>query len=94
MGVELVGLLQSQESSLQPDYGQLALFAVPSVIVALLVLVTLLLAATDRGLPVALRLAWSLLIVAVPVIGAAIYLIARGKHRIPHFRNGANPNSV
>ncbi|SFT76494.1 PLDc N-terminal domain-containing protein [Arthrobacter sp. ov118] len=94
MGVELVGLLQSQESSLQPDYGQLALFAVPSVIVALLVLVTLVLAVTDRGLSVSLRLVWALLIVAVPVIGAVIYLVTRGKQRISWFKSGSKTKSA
>ncbi|UVJ39690.1 DUF805 domain-containing protein [Arthrobacter sp. CJ23] len=83
MGNELVTLLQSQEASLQPNFGLMALSAIPSIILGIAVLVTLVLAVTDRGLSGWARVGWAVLIVAVPVIGAVIYLVLRGRQRIP-----------
>lgn len=83
MGNELVVLLQSQEANLQPNFGLMALSAIPSIILGIAVLVTLVLAITDRGLSAWARVGWAVLILAVPVIGAVIYLALRGRERIP-----------
>ena len=81
MGNELVVLLQGQESPLQPDFRLMALSALPSIILGIAVLATLLLAVTDRALSGWARVGWAVLIVALPVLGAAVYLVLRGRQR-------------
>ncbi|MEC5182502.1 PLDc N-terminal domain-containing protein [Arthrobacter sp. CG_A4] len=88
MGHELIVALQIQEASTQPNYWLLAVTAIPTIILAVVVLVTLVLALTDPGLTILPRLAWGILIVAVPLLGAIIYLVLRGRQRIPWPKNG------
>lgn len=88
MGHELIIALQIQEASTQPNYWLLAVTAIPTIILAVVVLVTLVLALTDPGLTILPRLAWGILIVAVPLLGAIIYLALRGRQRIPWPKNG------
>lgn len=82
MGYELIVDLQIQEASTQPDYWLLAVSAIPTIILALVVLWALVLALTDPGLRLLPRMAWAILIVAVPLLGAVIYLGMRGRQRI------------
>lgn len=94
MGNELVVLLQSQEASLQPNFVLMAVSAIPSIILGIAILATLVLAVTDRGLSGWARVGWAVLIIAVPVIGAAIYLALRGRERIPRrARAGTAPKN-
>lgn len=89
MGHELVVTLQIQEASTQPNYWLLALTAIPTIILGIVMIVTLVLALTDPGLTILPRLAWGILIVAVPLLGAIIYLAIRGRQRMPWPKNGA-----
>lgn len=82
MGNELIVLLQIQETPLQPKFGLMALSALPSIILGIAVLATLILAVTDRALSGWARVGWAVLIVALPVLGAAIYLVLRGRQRL------------
>lgn len=91
MGHELIITLQIQEASTQPNYWLLAVTAIPTVILAVVMLVTLVLALTDSGLTMLQRVAWGILIVAVPLLGAVIYLAIRGRRRIPWSRKSV-PN--
>jgi hypothetical protein len=88
MGHELIAALQIQEASMQPNYLLLAITAIPTIILAAIVLVALVLALTDPGLRVWPRLAWGILIVALPLLGAVIYLAVRGRRRIGRLRSG------
>ncbi|KHL01594.1 hypothetical protein [Sinomonas humi] len=81
MGQQLVVMFLSTSaaSPLPPNYWLAALAALPTLLLALIWVIVLVMAATDLRLPRRVRILWVLMIVVIPPVGTIAFAVVRGR---------------